>query len=158
MSELNPRVGIAAIITDANGRVLVGKRKGSHGAGTWQFPGGHLEYKEDVTFCAERETLEETALKVKGNGIIAVTNDIFETEGKHYITLFVHCKMLNPEDEPQVLEPNKCEGWHWKTWQDLKDINKAAVSGTSNDKLFLPIINLFEQTSSPEDLLSRKSL
>ena len=61
-----------------------------------------MEYQEDITVCAERETLEETALNVKGSGVIAVTNDIFEIEGKHYITLFVHCKMLNPEDVPQV--------------------------------------------------------
>lgn len=33
MSDLQPKVGVAAIITNPNGLVLVGKRKGSHGAG-----------------------------------------------------------------------------------------------------------------------------
>lgn len=29
----NPRVGIAAMIVDAQDKILIGKRKGSHGAG-----------------------------------------------------------------------------------------------------------------------------
>lgn len=70
--------------------------------GKWQFPGGHLEFGEDIVACAERETQEETALVVKGTGIIAVTNDVFETDNKHYITLFVRCVMTNPDAVPQV--------------------------------------------------------
>lgn len=70
--------------------------------GKWAFPGGHLEYGESFIDCAERETLEETALKVKGVKIAHVTNDIFEEAGKHYITLFVVCEMLDSQQQPQV--------------------------------------------------------
>lgn len=127
-TEVNhPRVGVSAIIRDANGKFLLGKRKGKHGAGmylfshstssrfsfltvnceigTWQFPGGHLEMGESLLDCAERETLEETGLKVKGMKIVAVTNDIFESEGKHYITIFVQCRRENESDQPQVCLP-----------------------------------------------------
>ncbi|KAF6793786.1 Nudix hydrolase 1, partial [Colletotrichum musicola] len=55
-----PRVGVAAIIQRKDGRVVVGKRQSSHGAGTWQLPGGHLEFGESFFDCAARETLEET--------------------------------------------------------------------------------------------------
>ncbi|MEO7108781.1 MAG: NUDIX domain-containing protein [Rhodoferax sp.] len=36
-------VGIGVIIV-RHGLVLLGQRIGSHGAGTWALPGGHLEF------------------------------------------------------------------------------------------------------------------
>jgi hypothetical protein len=36
-----PAVGVAVIIRDG-ARILMGLRTAGHGAGTWQFPGGHL--------------------------------------------------------------------------------------------------------------------
>ncbi|EWG41593.1 hypothetical protein FVEG_03677 [Fusarium verticillioides 7600] len=135
----HPRVGVAALIYNREGKFLTGKRIGSHGAGTLQLPGGHLEYGESFLTCAERETLEETGLKVKALKHIATTNDVFETEKKHYITIFVSCQMVNENDEPKILEPQKCEGWYWKTWDDLKKIHATEKNG---EKLFLPLINL----------------
>lgn len=55
-----------------------------------------------MLFCAEREVLEETGLKVRGVKIVSVTNDVFEDAGKHYITLFVRCEMVDQAAEPQV--------------------------------------------------------
>lgn len=98
-----PRVGVGAMIRHAaTGRLLVGQRLSSHGHGTWQFPGGHLEYGEAVFTCAERETLEETGLAVRATKLAAVTNSVFGDAGKHYITLFVLCEPLDPEAQPQV--------------------------------------------------------
>ncbi|KAI9170858.1 Nudix hydrolase [Paramyrothecium foliicola] len=150
-----PLVGIGAIVARSDSKVLVGKRKGSHGggkcdtAGTWQLPGGHLEYGEEVLACAEREVLEETALVVKGASTVAVTNSVFEREQKHYITLFAYCEMTDPDALPQLTEPNKCEGWHWKTWEEL-----IALKGNSKpgEVVFLPLHKLLEQTPNFDDL------
>jgi 8-oxo-dGTP diphosphatase len=38
-----PYVGVAAIVV-RDQKVLLGKRKNNHGSGSWQFPGGHLEF------------------------------------------------------------------------------------------------------------------
>ncbi|KAH7156710.1 NUDIX hydrolase domain-like protein [Dactylonectria macrodidyma] len=146
----HPRVGVAALIYGPDGKFVTGKRKGSHGAGTWQLPGGHLEYGESVLTCAEREALEETGLQVRGIKVVAVTNDVFEEAGKHYVTLFVRCEMADQAAEPEVLEPNKCEGWYWKTWDDLKQMLAALQQGESEsqgDALFLPLVHLLQQTS-----------
>lgn len=74
-------VGVAVIIC-RQGKVLVGRRKGSHGGGAWAVPGGSLEFGETVEECARREVLEETGLRL---GDISqcemATNDIFASEG-----------------------------------------------------------------------------
>lgn len=101
-----PRVGVAAIIrrtnTAGSSELLVGRRLSSHGKGTWQFPGGHLEYGEEYFDCAVRETLEETGLKVKAVKLARVANSVFVEDRKHYITLFVACDMLEDGAVPEV--------------------------------------------------------
>lgn len=61
-----------------------------------------MEYGEDFAACAERETMEETGLQVKGVKLVNATNDVFADLGRHYITLFVACEMVDPEAQPRV--------------------------------------------------------
>ncbi|KAI6081080.1 NUDIX hydrolase domain-like protein [Hypoxylon rubiginosum] len=148
----HPRIGVAAIIRDGDGKFVLGKRKGSHGAGTWQFPGGHLEMGESLLYCAERETLEETGLKVKGIKVIAVTNDVFDAENKHYVTIFVQCEREDGSAQPQVLEPEKCEGWHWVGWEDIRrwceHHDDNVTPELAQNKCFLPIRDLVKDHPS----------
>lgn len=97
--------------------------------GKWAFPGGHLEYGESFIDCAERETLEETALKVKGLKIVHVTNDIFEEAGKHYITLFVACEMIDPQQEPRVSETDHCQFLYYTSVQVKLERDSRKVDG-----------------------------
>jgi len=82
--EKRPFVGVAIIVIKED-KVLLGKRKNSHGSGTWQFPGGHLEFNESIKDCARRELFEETGIKIKNISFGPYTNDIFQKEKKHYI-------------------------------------------------------------------------
>src|ERR1700756_2911768 len=82
-----PQVGVGAIVVK-DGKVLLGRRKGSHGEGSWSFPGGHLEFGESIEDCVRREVLEETGITLKNIRMGPFTNDIFEAEHKHYVTLF----------------------------------------------------------------------
>lgn len=122
-----PKVGVAVILLRSS-RVLLGQRIGSHGAGTWAPPGGHLEFGESPTECAARELLEETGLTASEFSTGPYTNDVFQAEGKHYITLYVVAKYVS--GEPRILEPNKCAEWRWF---DL---------GALPEDLFLPLKNL----------------
>jgi 8-oxo-dGTP diphosphatase len=63
MTDQQPRVGIGVIVMKA-GKVLLGKRMGSHGAGEYAWPGGHLEYMESFAECAAREVMEETGMQI----------------------------------------------------------------------------------------------
>lgn len=110
-------VGVGVIVV-RDGLVLLGKRTGSHGAGTWALPGGHLEFGESVAECAAREVLEETGLVVHDFAPAPYTSDVFASENKHYVTLFVttHCN-----GEPAICEPEKCLEWGWFRWSDLPE-------------------------------------
>jgi 8-oxo-dGTP diphosphatase len=134
MNENRPHVGIGVIIRKGN-KVLLGMRKGSHGRGSWSFPGGHLEYGEQVEDCAIREVKEETGALISVIRPGPFTNDIFHEEGKHYVTLFVVADYVS--GEVQALEPEKCERWEWFGWNDLPR------------PLFLPIENLLKTGFNP---------
>jgi len=130
MEKKRPKVGLGVIIKK-DGKVLVGKRKGSHGQGTWSFSGGHLEFGETLEKCACREVLEETGICIKNIKGAAFTNDFFENEQKHYVTIFVTAEYAS--GDVSVLEPDKCEKWEWFDWNSLPQ------------PLFLPIVNLIKQ-------------
>lgn len=119
-------VGVGVVVTK-DGKVLLGKRKGAHGLGDWSFAGGHLEFKESVEECAKRELEEETGLKAQSLKLGPWTEDVIEND-KHYVTLFVFIN--NFTGEPKRLEPHKCEGWEWFSWNELPS------------PLFLPIRSL----------------
>ncbi len=106
--EKRPLVGVAVIVIKDN-KVLLGKRKNSHGSGTWQFPGGHLEFNESIKDCARRELFEETGIKIKNIRFGPYTNDVFQKEKKHYITLFVVADY--DSGVLKLKEPEKCEKW-----------------------------------------------
>ena len=125
-----PQVGIAVIVVKDN-QVLIGKRKYSHGDATWAFPGGHLEYGESIEDCAAREVLEETGVRIKNMRLGPYTNDIFEKEDKHYVTLFVIAE--HKSGIPELKEPQKCDIWVWSNWPP--DVQPH----------FLPIQNLLKQ-------------
>jgi 8-oxo-dGTP diphosphatase len=124
-----PKVGVGVIVLRKS-KVLLGKRLGAHGSQTWNFPGGHLEFGETIESCARREVLEETGLFVTNLKLGPYTNDFFEKEDKHYITLFVLA--MAGKGEPRIMEPEKCEQWEWFEWNKLPN------------PLFLPIQNLLK--------------
>ena len=129
-----PAVGVGVIIVREN-KVLLGVRKGKHGDGCWQFPGGHLEYGESIEACARREVLEETSLVLSSIKLGPYTNDVFAQDKKHYVTLFALAEY--GQGEAVVMEPDKCSEWGWFEWKDMPQ------------PLFLPIQHLLEQGYSP---------
>ena len=110
------QVGVGVLIL-RDGKVLLGRRLGSHGAGSWAPPGGHLDFGESVEECARREVLEETGLTLGPIRRAPYTEDLFPAEVKHYVTLFVVAERA--DGEPELREPTKCAGWEWFGWSAL---------------------------------------
>lgn len=116
MSQQIPRVGIAVFIFKDR-KFLMGRRKGAHGEDTWSVPGGHLEFGEMIEDGARREVEEETGLHITDVKVAGITNDIFEEERKHYVTIWVISRWKN--GEPQIKEPDKLLDLAWHDFSTL---------------------------------------
>jgi 8-oxo-dGTP diphosphatase len=130
MNDKRPKVGLAVYVM-RDGKFLMGKRLGSHGEGSWCVPGGHLEFGESFEDCARREVLEETGMKIKNIKFLGITNDIFTSEDKHYITISMRADWA--AKEPVICEPDKYIDQSWFTLDALPS------------PLFLPLENLLKQ-------------
>lgn len=127
-----PKVGLGVII-QKDGKILLGKRKNSHGAGEWSLPGGHLEFNESWEDCAMREVREEVGIEIGNIRFFRATNDLFPKEDKHYITLFMQADYVSGEVVNK--EPDKAEDWKWFNWD----------TECMPSPLFTPLSNLLIQ-------------
>ena len=141
------------MLNDKN-EFVFGRRKGSHGAGTWALPGGHLEMHESFEECARREALEETGLELTNVKFLTATNSPRIDGSKHYVTIFMVSALLEPSSQPRLLEPNKCDGWEWMKWETMLEwVDEQAKleaehnrgSGISGNQLFAPMVDLVQQ-------------
>lgn len=87
MDNAAPRIRVAAIITDEQGRVLAVRHvKGEDTY--WLLPGGGVEYGESLAESLVRELREETGLEVKP-GRIAFVNDSIPPGGhRHVVNIY----------------------------------------------------------------------
>ncbi|KAK3093557.1 hypothetical protein FSP39_017286 [Pinctada imbricata] len=139
-----PKVGVGVFVThkDYPNCVLLGVRKNSSGEGKYAIPGGHLEFGEEWTECGQREVMEETGLILKETSMkfCTVLNAIVVSEDYHYIEIFVQGEVdTSVKEEPENKEPEKCQGWEWRSWDDFPP----------PDQLFYPLRLFREQGYSP---------
>jgi len=71
-------VVVAAAIVERDGRFLLTRRlKGTHLAGTWEFPGGKCDPGESLEDCLAREMMEELAVECAVGRSILVTRHAY---------------------------------------------------------------------------------
>lgn len=105
-----PKIGVACLIV-RDGKVLLMRRRGSHGEGTWCPPGGHLDHGESLAECAAREAAEETGLAVTDLRFVGVTEDLFPESDKHYVTIWMAADA--PDGSPIVAAPTEMDRVDW---------------------------------------------
>lgn len=125
--EHNPKpvvpTGCATIVLkyiDGRIHVLLGKRRGSHGAGEWSFPGGRLEPGEAPQERAAIELDEETGISCFAHQLRTLREQPFSATlagGESWVTLFF-VMVVGATQTAEVREPDKCFEWRWFCWDD----------------------------------------
>ncbi|WP_165186278.1 NUDIX domain-containing protein [Caulobacter soli] len=108
-APLRPRVGCGAAILDAEGRILLVRRKRQPEAGHWGQPGGKLDWGETSRACAEREILEELGITIVAGPVLCVTDMI--ADDAHWVA--VTYRADGCVGEPTIQEPQALADWGW---------------------------------------------
>src|SRR5581483_1729874 len=124
-----------SVLVSKDDRILLEKRQHSHGADTWGPPTGHLDFGETPEQTATRETFEETGVTLSNVKFHAVTNDIFENE--HYHTVTIWMKADYQSGTPKVQAPDEESEVGWFAWDALPN------------PLYIPFANLLQGHTYP---------
>jgi 8-oxo-dGTP diphosphatase len=91
----NPAPAVSVLVVD-KGQVLLGKRRGEPGRGTWALPSGYIEYGEDFLSTGVREVKEETGLDVQICAIVNVVSS-FVSPRFHFLGIYLAARLLGGE-------------------------------------------------------------
>jgi mutator protein MutT len=105
----------AALIQDDAGRYLIARRRrGTHLAGLWEFPGGKREGDETLEACLRRELVEELNAEFEvGEKIDTVR---WEYPEKTVVLHFYRCRL-----ERGAIEPREGQAVAWVAPARLND-------------------------------------
>lgn len=96
---------VAAGIVIEDGKVLLSRRKkGTHLAGRWEFPGGKVEPGEDPRAALRRELSEELGIRTRVGEIVDVTFHRYDDADKAVLLLFFHAAREEGSPEPSAID------------------------------------------------------
>jgi 8-oxo-dGTP diphosphatase len=96
---------VAAGILIEAGKVLLSRRKkGTHLAGLWEFPGGKAEAGEDPRAALRRELEEELGIVTRIGEIVDVTFHRYEDADKAVLLLFFDAQREPSSPDPSAID------------------------------------------------------
>ena len=106
-------VGVGAIVLNDEGQVFLSQRgeKATNERGTWEFPGGKVDFGETLQATLKREFMEEYGMTIEIIELLSVDDHILEAEGQHWVSPTYIARSIGTE--PKILEPDKCSAIGW---------------------------------------------
>ena len=106
VSKDAPRVGVGALITDDEGRVLLVHRRRPPEADHWGLPGGKVDFGETIAATCAREVFEELGVAVAVGKLVCVVDQIDLDGGTHWVAPVFRARITHGEPanrEPEAL-------------------------------------------------------
>ncbi|WP_329094381.1 NUDIX domain-containing protein [Actinomadura citrea] len=113
LDRIMPTVGVGAMVL-REGEVMLGRRKGAHGAGSYAWCGGGLEFGESLEDAVARELEQESGLLMTRAELFCVSN--IRDYDRHYIDFEF---IVEATGQPANREPHKSEPWRWYPFDEL---------------------------------------
>jgi len=112
-------VGVGAMVFNAAGQVFLSQRGplAKNERGTWEFPGGSVEFGERLQDSIKREFIEEYDMVIALTGLLAVDDHILPAEGQHWVSPTYLARHIS--GQPRIMEPGKCTAIGWFTLDAL---------------------------------------
>jgi 8-oxo-dGTP diphosphatase len=108
---------VAALVQDEKGHYLITqRRKGSHLAGLWEFPGGKREADESLEEALRRELTEELSARFAVGQRVETVR--WEYPERTIVIHFYRCRL-----ESGTIEPREDQAMAWVAAERLSDFD-----------------------------------
>ena len=137
-----PMVGVAAVVIDTQGRVLLVKRGQPPRAGSWGLPGGLLELGERLADGVRREVQEETGVESEVRDVVGTFEPIqLDSQGRieyHYVVVDFWARYIDGEacaqdDADAVAWASLHELDRYRLSDDTRRVVESAVAAWEED-------------------------
>ncbi|PIP25304.1 MAG: hypothetical protein CO075_02600 [Candidatus Moranbacteria bacterium CG_4_9_14_0_8_um_filter_41_43] len=116
----------AVIFDETKKRVLLIKKNANQkiGSGEWLFPGGTVEFGEDIETALIREVQEETGLRI--NSLRLLTTKKMIIDNIHWVGIYYSGEVSN-ESDVENLEPSKHEMVEFVSLEKIPDFQDYTI-------------------------------
>lgn len=112
-------VGVGAMVFNERGEVFLAQR-GPHAKnerGCWEFPGGAVDFGEQLAAAVVREFAEEYAMTIVVERLLHVVDHVLAAEQQHWVSPTFVARHVG--GTPRIMEPDKCTAIGWFTLDAL---------------------------------------
>ncbi len=119
-------VTVKAIIQRDDGKILLLQRNSTTGfyPNVWEFPGGKLDFGEEMEEAVIREVREESNLTVKVNELIYISPFLMDEETE-FVVMCYYCEPISLDYEVKISREH--QKFKWVEPEKLKDELAPAV-------------------------------
>ena len=112
-------VAVGVLLVNEQGKIFLTKRgqKATNEVGTWEIPGGKVEFGELLEEAATREMQEEYAVEIELLHQFPAQTHLLPREKQHWVPTCFLAQITR--GVPVICEPEKCEAIGWFEVSDL---------------------------------------
>ena len=107
-------ISVGALILNKKGEIFLTKRgaKATNERGTWEIPGGKVQFGETLQAAVKREMKEEYGVDLLLEYQFPAQDHLIPKEQQHWVPTCFLCTIAGNKN-PRIMEPDKCDEIGW---------------------------------------------
>jgi mutator protein MutT len=128
-------VGVGAVILNKHGDIFLAKRgkEARNERYKWEFPGGSVEFGENLEDAVIREVKEEYDFEIAIERLLDVVNHVIPEEQQHWVSPTYLCTYIG--GSPRIMESDKCIDIGWFSLDRIPEADLTIASRKSLQSL-----------------------